>query len=342
MKNPALTVDRTKPGVPQRLPIPPVPRILSFLGMDPPEHTRLRRMVMPMLGASAVKQHRAGVQELVDRLLDELAAGPQPADLFNGFAFPLPALTIARIMGVPDEEAEQFQKQTLALTTCAMDSPEGAQAFADLSAYIDQLVRAKQAAPADDMISELARKHWATGELDHDDFVAMVLVVLVAGQETTAGQLALSVLTLMDHPEQTRLMLEKPDRLEPVIDELLRYWSIPQDNQVRASLEPTEIGGVQIGPAEGIVLAIAAANHDETVFPDAARFCPQRDARNHLAFGVGTHYCPGAALAKMEMELALPALFRRFPNLRLAVDVSELSFRYNTVAYGVNSLPVTW
>jgi cytochrome P450 len=342
MKNPALSVDITQPGFPIRLPIPPLPRVQSFIRMDAPEHTRLRRMVMPELGATAVERYRPGVRQLVERLLDDLEAGPRPVDLLDTFAFPIPALTIARILGVPAEDADLFQAQTLALTTCAMGSAEGADAFAELSAYLDRLVRSKQADPADDLISRLVLRHWATGELDHEDLVAMVFLVLVAGHETTASQLMLSILTLMMHPEETALMLERPRRLGKVVDELLRYWSIPQDNQVRVAIRPTEVGGVAVGPGEGVVFAISAANHDEAVFPDAARFHPDRDARGHLAFGFGPHYCAGAALARMEMEVALPALFRRLPGLRPAAPVEELSFRHDTVVYGLNALPVTW
>lgn len=342
MKNPALSVDITQPGFPIRLPIPPEPRIQSFMRMDPPEHTRLRRMVMPELGASAVKAYRPMVVELVDALLDELDAAPRPVDLVPAFAFPIPALTIARILGVPDSDAEAFQAQTLALTTCDLGKADGAEAFATLWGYLEELVRAKEAEPTDDLIGRLVRRYWATGELDHDDLVAMVFLVLVAGHETTANQITLSVLTLMRHPDQVTSMLERPDRVDLVIDELLRYWSIPQDNQVRVAIRETELGGVTIEPGQGVVFAISAANHDEAVFSDAASFAPDRDARGHLAFGHGPHYCPGASLAKLEMAVALPALFRRFPALRLAVDVDDLSFRHDTVVYGLDGLPVTW
>jgi cytochrome P450 len=319
MKNPSLSVDITQPGFPIRLPIPPLPRVQSFMRMDPPEHTRLRRMVMPELGATAVQVYRPMVERLVDDLLDRLEAGRRPVDLLDTYAFPIPALTIARMLGVPEEDADQFQQQTLALTTCSMGSAEGAAAFGDLSGYLDQLVRAKQAAPSDeDVIGRLVTRFWSTGQLDHQDFVAMVFLVLVAGHETTASQLMLSILTMLQHPEETRLMLEQPDQLHRGIDELLRYWSIPQDNQVRVAVRATEVGGVTIEAGEGVMFAISAANHDEKVYRDPATFCPGRDASNHLSFGHGPHYCPGASLARMEMEIALPAIFRRFPGLRLA------------------------
>ncbi|MFI6661482.1 cytochrome P450 [Streptomyces sp. NPDC050523] len=342
MMNPALSVDNTQPGFPQRLPIPPVPRIQSFMRMDAPEHTRLRRMVMPELSKAAVKAYRPMVTELVDTLLDDLAARPHPVDLLPTFAFPIPALTIARILGVPEGDTDVFQKQTLAITTCDVGSDAGAEAVGLLTGYLDELIRTKESAPSDDLIGRLVRQYVATGELDHADLVAMVFLVLVAGHETTVSQLTLSTLTLIQHPDEVEKMLDHPERLDKVIDELLRYWSIPQDNQVRVAVQETELGGVPVRPGQGVVFALSAANHDESVFSDAAVFDPDRDARQHLAFGHGAHYCPGAALAKMEMEVALPALFRRFPDLHLGVDFEDLSFRHDTVVYGLNALPVTW
>jgi cytochrome P450 len=310
--------------------------------MDPPEHTRLRRMVIPELSARAINSYRPFVSELASRLLDDISAQSGPVDLVSSFALPLPALTIARILGVPAEDVDSFEAQARIVTTCDLGLKTGADALRDLSDYLDKLVRAKESNPADDLISRLASRYVATGELDRTDLVAMVFLVLVAGHETTANQIALSVLTLIQHPQGLTTMLTRPDRMNRVIDELLRYWSIPQDNQVRVVAEETDLGGVAVCPGEAVVFALPAANHDETVFPDPARFDPDRDARHHLAFGQGPHYCPGAPLARMELELTLMALFRRFPKLRLAVDVDQLSFRRNTVVYGLDQLPVIW
>ncbi|MFF7249706.1 cytochrome P450 [Embleya sp. NPDC008237] len=342
MLNPSLSVDITLPGFPLRLPLPPDPLLHSFLRLDPPEHTRVRRMVMPEFNNTAVDGYRPAVRELVQGLLDTVAEQPQPVDLLPAFAFPIPALMIARILGVPERDLDAFQEQNLALTRCDLRNADAVDAFGALSEYLEGLVRDKEREPSDDLISRLVHLHVAKGEFGRDELVAMVLLLLVAGAETTASQIALSVLTLLRHPEQIQPMLEQPGRLGKVIDELLRYWSISQDNQVRVAKRETTLGGVPIRPGHAVVFAISAANHDDSVFTDAARFDPDRDARHHLAFGHGTHFCPGAALAKMEMEIALPALFRRFPNLRLGADLADLSFRYDTVVYGVNELPVTW
>jgi cytochrome P450 len=139
--------------------------------------------------------------------------------------------------------------------------------------------------------------------------------------------------TLIQHPDHVDLMLQQPGYLTKVIDELLRHWSIPQDNFVRVCVKDTSLGGVRMRPQEGVIIAASAANHDESVFADAATFNPGRVTHGHLSFGHGPHYCAGASLT---------ALFTRLRGLRLATDIDALSFRYDTVAYGVNRLPVTW
>jgi cytochrome P450 len=214
----------------------------------------------------------------------------------------------------------------------------------ELSGYLDDLVREKELRPTDDITSRLATEYVATGELEHDDLVAMVRLILVAGHETTANQISLSILLMLQQPQIVTMLLGHPEHTEPVIEELLRYWSIPQENQVRTTLRETELGaGVRACPGDGIVLAIPSANHDETVFADPTRFDPTRDNRTQLAFGHGAHYWPGAPPARLELAVALPALFRRLPRLRLAVDdIADLPFRYDTVAYGLDELPVTW
>ena len=248
------------------------------------------------------------------------------------------------MLGVPEDDLEDFAEQTRLIVTSDASESEAMAAFGQLSAYLDMLVRDKEKNPTDDLTSQLATQYWSTGKLDHEDLVAMVRLVLVAGHETTANQLALSALTLMRHPDAVTEMLARPDRLDGLIEELLRFWSIPQDNQVRVAVGETELGGVPVCPGQAVIFALPAANHDETVFPDPDpdRFDPSRDARHHLAFGHGAHYCPGAPLARMEMAEALPALFTKFPGLRLAEPYERLPFRHNTVVYGLDRLPVTW
>ncbi|MGN5380629.1 cytochrome P450 [Streptomyces lasalocidi] len=182
----------------------------------------------------------------------------------------------------------------------------------------------------------------AADELTHADLVAMARFFLVAGHETTAHQISLSVLSLLRDPAQLSALRADPALYRSAVEELLRYWSISQDNQVRAAVDDVELSGAVIRKGDGVIVAIPAANHDESVYPGAGRVDIRRDASGHLAFGFGAHLCPGASLARMELEVCLSALFARFPTLRLAVPPEEVRFRENTIVYGLEELPVTW
>jgi cytochrome P450 len=344
LADPRLSTDSLAPGFPRRfrLVTATVPRRQSFWRMDPPEHTRLRRMIMPQFTARAVRAKRPAVERLIGELLDDLAGRPRPADLVEAFTLPLPCLVIGEIFGIPDRDQRFFTGVTQAVLSQHARPEDVYAGFLQMTEYLDALISAKEKDPADDLLSRLCTDYVATGQLTHDDVIAMARLMLVAGHETTAKALALSVLALLRHPGQLAELRRDPGLLKPAVEELLRYWSIPEDNIVRAALEDLEIGGARIAKGDGVLLAIPSANHDERVFPDPDRLDIHRDASQHITFGVGLHYCPGASLARLELELALPALFTRFPGLRLAVDFDDLTFRFPTLVYGVDELPVTW
>ncbi|WP_327067882.1 cytochrome P450 [Kitasatospora sp. NBC_01302] len=342
LTDPRFSADDQQPGFPIRIQLPPEPGVMSFNRMDDPEHGRLRRMAMTEFTARRTRAMRPEVELLVDRLLDELAAGPRPVDLVDNFAVRLPSLVIARMLGVPEEDEHAFTEQSRTILSQEASGEEILAAFVEMSQYLDRLTTQKERDPQDDMLSRLAQRYVATGELTHQELVAMGRFFLVAGHETTAHQISLSVLSLLRDPEQLAHLREDPELFRPAVDELLRYWSISQDNQVRAAIEDVELGGARIAKGEGVIVAIPSANHDESVFPDAHRLDVRRDARAHIAFGHGPHLCPGAPLARMELEVCLRALFTRFPTLRLAVDEAKVDFRENTIVYGLNQLPVTW
>lgn len=340
--DPRLSADHTKPGYPLRIQVPPTPRGQSFLRMDDPEHGRLRRMVLPEFTARATKAMRPAVERMIGQLLDDLAAGPRPADLVAAFTQPLPCMAVGSILGVADADQRVFAKMTRAILAQDTTPAEVYAAALDMGAYLERLIAHKQREPSDDLLSRLVTGPVASGELTIDDLVALARLILVAGYETTAKQLALSVFALLrsrDHLEQLRNDLKL---IKPAVAELLRYWSVSEDNMGRVAVADLEIGGVRIAKGDGVMVAIPSANHDERIFPDPASLDFRRDASAHLAFGSGPHHCPGAPLAIQELELALTALFDRFPGLRLAVDVGDLDFRFPQLVYGVTALPVTW
>jgi cytochrome P450 len=340
LKDARLSSDENKPGFRDLIQVPMAPRSRSFWRMDEPEHGRLRRMIAPEFTAHNVRAKRQVIIELIDELLDEIAVAPQPVDLVASFALPIPSLVIARLLGVPESDYRTFAKMSQDILSLA--SPEETYgAFLAMTGYLDKLAYATEGDPGDDIMGRLASRYVANGQLTHDDFLSMVRFFLVAGHETTANQIALSMLTVLQHPEQRAELLRQPDLIHPFIEEALRYWSVSQDNVTRVAAEDLDIGGIRISRGEAVVIAIPAANHDERMFPDAARFDIHRDARQHLAFGVGPHRCPGASLAHLEIELAIPALFTRFPDLHLAIDTADLRFRKGTIIYGLEALPAT-
>ncbi|WP_070321200.1 cytochrome P450 [Streptomyces alboniger] len=334
--------DDTQPGFPVRIQLPPAPRVMSFTRMDGPEHGRLRRMAMTEFTARRTRALRPSVELLVERLVDELERGPRPADLVAAFSVRLPSLVIARMLGVPEADECDFTELSQAVLSQDATPEEIYAAFVEMTQYLDELIRRKGREPEEDLLSRLATQYVATGELSHDDLVAMARLFLVAGHETTAHQLSLSVLSLLREPGRLERLRRDPDLFAPAVEELLRYWSITQDNQVRVAVEDAEIGGARIAKGDGVILAYPSANHDESVFPGGDRVDLDRDASRHIAFGYGPHLCPGASLARMELEVALRALVGRFPGLRVADVPGAVSFRENTINYGLDSLLVTW
>lgn len=340
--DPRLSADHNNPGYALRIQVPPTPRGQSFLRMDDPEHGRLRRMVLPQFTARATKAMRPAVQRMISQLLDELADGPKPADLVASFTQPLPCMAVGSILGVADADQRVFAKMTKAILAQDTTPAEVYAAALDMGAYLEKLIASKQENPGDDLLSDLATRQLPAGELTVDDLVAMARLILVAGYETTAKQLALSVFALLRTPDLVAELRRQPDLIKSAVPELLRYWSVSEDNIGRVAIADTEIGGVRIAKGEAVLAAIPSANHDEKIFADPSSLDFRRDASAHLAFGSGPHHCPGAPLAIQELEFAIPMLFTRFPGLRLAARVDDLEFRFPQLVYGVTALPVTW
>ncbi|MBV2357666.1 cytochrome P450 [Streptomyces sp. J2-1] len=341
LAEPRLSVDDQHPNWPNRLLFPVPPRAVSFWRMDPPEHGLYRKMVAPEFTARRTQALRPLIESITEELLDGMAGKSGPVDLHSAFSLPLPCIVIARIFGVPDEDMAAFKSMTSAVLNQA--EPEKAvEAFVATTAYLDRLAREREGAPRDDLISRLVVNHVRTGELSHEDLVALVRLMLVAGHETTANQIALGVFTLLDRPEVLAQLRDDPTLLPKVVDEMLRYWSIAQDNVVRVATEELVIGGTRVAAGDAVVISIPGANHDEEVFAGAADFDVHRDNGRHLAFGHGAHFCPGGPLARTEIEIALGAVFRRFPGLRLAVPREEVAASTDTLVYGLKSLPVVW
>ncbi|OLR93532.1 cytochrome P450 [Actinokineospora bangkokensis] len=341
LRDPRVSADMTHPDYPGQA--PGRGKSLSFIGMDDPEHARLRRMVGSAFAIKNVEAMRPAVQRVVDGLLDELAAGPNPVDLVRAFALPMPSLVICDLLGVPYDDHDFFQDNTRVLINRGSTPDERTAAMGNLGRYLRGLVEAKVDHPRDDLLSALGKRVPA-GELSVDEVTDMAVLLLIAGHETTANMIGLSTLLLLRNPGQLALLRDSDDPgvARRAVDEMLRYLTITHGGRRRLALADLEVGGQLIKAGEGIVLPNEIGNRDPEAFPDPDRVDITRPARHHLAFGFGVHQCLGQPLARLELEVVYRSLFRRFPTLALAADFDEVPFKHDGFVYGVYELPVTW
>ncbi|MET9556222.1 cytochrome P450 [Streptomyces sp. NPDC006645] len=343
LADPRVSADITRPGYPLQAPLPPEGPSASFILMDDPEHARLRRMVTAPFAIKRVAALRPGIQQIVDDLVDDMLAGPKPVDLVTAFALPMPSLVICQLLGVPYADHDFFQANSKVLIKRTNDPQERSDAFRRLTAYLDDLMGEKLAAPADDLLSGLGERV-RTGELTRTEAAQMGVLLLIAGHETTANMIALGTLALLEHPAQLALLRDSddPKLVASAVEELLRYLNIVHNGRRRVALEDIDIAGRRVHAGDGLVIANDLANRDPDAFPEPDRLDIERDARHHVAFGFGVHQCLGQPLARLELQVVYSTLYRRIPTLRLATDIERIPFKHDGGVYGVYELPVTW
>jgi cytochrome P450 len=312
----------------------------NLLGLDPPEHQRLRRMLTPEFTVRRMKRLQARIVEIVEHQLDEMESAGPPADLVAHFALPIPSLVICEVLGVPYADRENFQRRSARQLDLSLPIPERMRLQREGREYMAGLVAGARRDPGDDMLGMLVREHGA--ELTDNELIGIASLLLLAGHETTSNMLGLGTLALLRHPEQLATVREDPDAAVPAVEELLRYLSIVHSTIPRITTTEVEVAGVRIPAGELVFLSLPSGNRDPG-FIDAPEILDvRRGAPGHLAFGHGVHHCLGAPLARMEMRIAFPALLRRFPNLALAKPLSEVQFRRFHFIYGLQALEVTW
>ena len=347
LADPRVSADATLPGYPHISESTRERRTnsgISFISMDNPEHARLRRMVTGPFTIRRIETLRPAVQQIADRLIDDLLAGPKPADLVQAFALPVPSLVICQLLGVPYEDHDFFQTSSRTLINRSTSVQAMRETQAALLSYLDRLVGQKLAAPGDDLLSRLAVERVSTGQLTRGELASMGLLLLIAGHETTANMIALGTLALLCHPSQLAALQEArdPELIAGAVEELLRYLNIVHSGRRRVALEDIEIAGQVIRAGEGLVIATDVANRDEAAFPRAGVLDVHRDAHHHLAFGFGIHQCLGQPLARLELQVVYGTLYRRIPTLALAASLDDIRFKHDGIVYGVYELPVTW
>jgi cytochrome P450 len=314
----------------------------SLLATDPPDHTRLRTVVAKAFTARRVDALRPRVQEIVDELLDAVAAEGQ-ADLVQSLAFPLPIAVVCELLGVPFSDLPKFRDWSLGLAMPPADHVTLARADAkraEMTAYFSQIIRQKRKEPGEDLLSVLCAAN--EGDmLSDDELVGMALMLFLSGHETTLCFLANAIVALLTHPDQLAALRANPEGLPGAVDELLRYDGPVVRGVARFTTEDVAIAGTVIPKGEMVVVAIGAANRDPARYGRPEVLDLTRSQNAHVGFGHGIHYCLGAALARLEVTTALETLLRRFPDLALAGAPKDLPRRPG-ILRGLSSLPVTF
>ena len=323
-----------------------------MLNTDPPDHTRLRRLVSSAFTRRRIERLGPRIQQIADDLLDAIADRDR-VDLIETFAYPLPITVICELIGVPTDHQAQFRDWTTTIVAGALADRQAAlAAHTAVIEYVRGEIAAKRAdGEADDLLSALiAVRNVSEGSLagpridadrlSDDELTSMVFLLLLAGHETTVNLIGNGVHALLTHPAQLALLRAEPERLGAAVEELLRFAGPLQLATARIAVEPVEIGGVAIPPGDLVVPGLLTANRDAAHAADPHVLDLTRPERQHLAFGYGVHHCLGAPLARLEGRIALGSLLARFPDLRLAVPAEELVWRPSVLMHGLATLPV--
>lgn len=313
----------------------------SMLFLDPPDHTRLRALVTKAFTPRVVRDLRPRIQAIAAELLDD-AIERGEIDVAQDLAFPLPAMVIAEMLGVPTSDRDLFKERSarfarsLDATQSEAVQRDGVAASEELGAYFAELTQKRRRDPTDDLISALVAAEEAGDRLDANELLAMCVLLLVAGHETTTNLIANGTLALLQNPDQMRLLRASPERIGDAVEELLRF-DPPVQRTARVAQADVELGGHAIDAGQMVVPVIAAANRDPDVFTDPDRLDIARHPNPHLAFGRGIHFCLGAPLARLEGAIALTALLERCSRLQLDGTVER---NPNTALRGLRRLPV--
>jgi len=314
----------------------------AFVGMDNPRHDQYRRMFTKEFGTKRMFALRPRIEAIAHRLIDALLMQPQPADLVAALAVPFPSLVMCDLVGSPYED-HTFIIECAAGRHGLRQTPAEAEGKArELAEYFMRLIRRKETSPGDDLVSRIIDEQVRPGHLSREDFAEIGAMILRAGHDTTTNMVGLGTLILLAHPEQAAAVRDDPDVVPGAVEELLRYVSPVQFSPRRVALEDVAIGDVVIPKGDGVFALNPAANRDPAVFPDPDAFDVTRDASRHLAFGFGIHQCLGQILARLELQVVLPLLLQRLPNLRIAAQPGEIRFKDDMQIYGVHNLPVAW
>jgi len=349
LKDPRFAKDRTAVLTPeQQAKQPWVPDFVkplerNMLDVDEPDHRRLRNLVHQVFTPRMVEDMRTRVQQIADDLLSKVASRGR-MDLVRDYALPLPLTVIAELLGIPPEARPRFHRFSKALmeTTSNVKMLLALPHFYFMLRYLRGLIAEKRARPRDDLLSALVQAEEEGSHLSENELLAMIILLTVAGHETTVNLIASGTLALLQHPRELERLRQDPTRFKSAIEELLRFTNPVEMATERYAREDVEVAGVTIHRGELVLVVLASANRDASQFVDPDQLDLTRDPNRHVAFGQGIHYCLGAPLARLEGQIALATLLRTLPDLRLDAAPHTLRWRPTYIVRGLEALPVAF
>ncbi|MEO3765435.1 cytochrome P450 [Streptomyces sp. B8F3] len=312
----------------------------QLMDYDPPEHTRLRKMLTPEFTVRRIRRLRPRIEEIVADRMDAVERAGPPADLVEQFAAPVSGAVLCELIGVPRDDRDAFLRRARHHLDQGRSRQARAAAGAAFSRYLAALVARQRRDPDDGFLGMLVRDHGA--DVTDKELRGVCVLLMLAGLDNVSGMLSLGTLVLLEHPDRLAEIRADPGAVDRTVDELLRYLTVPHAPTPRTALEDVTVGGQLVKAGEHVVVSLPTANRDRALTAAPDRFDPAREPAAHLAFGHGVHHCLGAALARMELGIGYAALLSRFPHLRLAAPAAEVPFRLHATAYGLERLPVAW
>ncbi|MEK3892672.1 cytochrome P450 [Bacillus sp. FSL W7-1354] len=313
-----------------------------MLNLDPPDHGRLRSLVQKAFTPRMILQLEGRIQQIADSLLDEVEPN-HSMNLVDDYAFPLPIIVISEMLGIPVEDRQKFRVWSQAIIDFS-DTPESLEEYkhkiGEFAEYLEYLVRKKREEPAEDLVSSLIQAESEGTRLSIEELYSTIMLLIVAGHETTVNLITNMTFALLNHPDQLEKLRQNPDLIDSAIEEALRFYSPVELTTLRWAAEPFTLHGQEIKRKDVIIVSLASANRDDTVFPNADRFDIERKDNRHLAFGHGSHFCLGAPLARLEAKIAIQTLLRGFEHIEIKGEREQLKWKGNFLMRALEELPL--
>lgn len=313
-----------------------------MLNLDPPDHGRLRSLVQKAFTPRMILQLEGRIQQIADSLLDEVEPN-HSMNFVDDYAFPLPIIVISEMLGIPVEDRQKFRVWSQAIIDFS-DTPESLEEYkhkiGEFAEYLEYLVRKKREEPAEDLVSSLIQAESEGTRLSIEELYSTIMLLIVAGHETTVNLITNMTFALLNHPDQLEKLRQHPDLIDSTIEEALRFYSPVELTTLRWAAEPFTLHGQEIKRKDVIIVSLASANRDDTVFPNADRFDIERKDNRHLAFGHGSHFCLGAPLARLEAKIAIQTLLRRFEHIEIKGEREQIKWKGNFLMRALEELPL--